>query len=936
MSKSAASQPPRPETPALARAPLPPPVEEPAVEGWRVRLQRFAILIGGVLATHFILFAPSLLGLKVLLPLDCLAFQSCYFPKTPEYAHIQPQNPALLDQVFQFEFQRRFAAGELRAGRLPLWDPYHYCGAPFVVPFWTPFNIPYYLLPGYLVLPWIHIIVALVAAGGTYLFFRRIVGVGFWAAVITAWCYPLTAFFQLWLGYYLSYTAAFLPWVLLAVEYTIRRPLGWGGPALALTTGLLLISGAFDLAGQVLLASGLYAVWRLGQIYFAGFQSQKLMVPAITLAAAWILGFLLAAPYWMPLTEYAATGLRMQRRASNASERPPVGITALPQMFLPGIYGTMAVGWPWFSPAPNLLESAAQGYTGVLAMLVLMPLGLATRRPLAFKIFWLSLAVFAAAWVLSLWPLTPILRLPGLNMMSHNRSLFIFCFAVLTLAAVGLDALFRGEITWQTNIRIPLICVIVFYMWCALSTFIYQADQPGANFDSLQTRFAVTAAVGGVVGGLLFFLATLAPPNWRSAFILPILLLIGFGVLSLIRAIDSRNIDTRFVVTFEDETDKTQALRIQELRELGKVNFLRCSLEGAALCALGALSWLLILKAPARVAAAAIGVVLLGELLWFAKDRNPQADVSQYYPDIGPLSRLTDRKPEGRIVGIGALPPLLAQRFGLRDVRGYDAVDPMRISNLLLRTKDPRSQAGTPIFDYATTQYWFPQLVVNSAGRIKLVPVLDSLNLRYIILRVQMGLPQQAANADETHPNRPESIIDEGEDYWVYENPNALPRAYIPKRTEVLKESQTLARLTDTEHSRTAGQFDPKEVAYLETNLDLPQNCRGSAEIVSEIPREIHVSVDMETPGLLVLADSWYAGWSATYKGENLPVHLVNAAVRGVKLPAGRGEVVFRYDPPAWVRGLRTFSIAAPLLLVWFGAAAWLSWRRRAKIATAA
>jgi hypothetical protein len=199
-----------------------------------------------------------------------------------------------------------------------------------------------------------------------------------------------------------------------------------------------------------------------------------------------------------------------------------------------------------------------------------------------------------------------------------------------------------------------------------------------------------------------------------------------------------------------------------------------------------------------------------------------------------------------------------------------------------------------------------------------------------------MGLPQQAANADETHPNRPESIIDEGEDYWVYENPNALPRAYIPKRTEVLKESQTLARLTDTEHSRTAGQFDPKEVAYLETNLDLPQNCRGSAEIVSEIPREIHVSVDMETPGLLVLADSWYAGWSATYKGENLPVHLVNAAVRGVKLPAGRGEVVFRYDPPAWVRGLRTFSIAAPLLLVWFGAAAWLSWRRRAKIATAA
>ena len=34
----------------------------------------------------------------------------------------------------------------------------------------------------------------------------NILGVGFWPAVVAAWCFPLTGFFQFWLGYYLSFT----------------------------------------------------------------------------------------------------------------------------------------------------------------------------------------------------------------------------------------------------------------------------------------------------------------------------------------------------------------------------------------------------------------------------------------------------------------------------------------------------------------------------------------------------------------------------------------------------------------------------------------------------------------------------------------------------------------------------------------------------------
>src|SRR5579871_4357559 len=119
------------QSPAPRPAPAAPPAGKPDLPAPRGRLQRFLILAAGVVVTHFILFAPSLLGRKILLPLDMLAMPNAYLPSGPEYAGVEPRNVTLTDEVFQFEFQRRFAASEFRAGRVPLWSPYHYCGAPF-------------------------------------------------------------------------------------------------------------------------------------------------------------------------------------------------------------------------------------------------------------------------------------------------------------------------------------------------------------------------------------------------------------------------------------------------------------------------------------------------------------------------------------------------------------------------------------------------------------------------------------------------------------------------------------------------------------------------------------------------------------------------------------------------------------------------------------
>ena len=84
------------------------------------RVVRIAIVLAGIFLGQAILYGLSLLGRKILLPLDILASPNIYLPRTPEIAGIQPHNTIRSDLIFLFEPERRFAAAELHAGRLPL------------------------------------------------------------------------------------------------------------------------------------------------------------------------------------------------------------------------------------------------------------------------------------------------------------------------------------------------------------------------------------------------------------------------------------------------------------------------------------------------------------------------------------------------------------------------------------------------------------------------------------------------------------------------------------------------------------------------------------------------------------------------------------------------------------------------------------------------
>jgi hypothetical protein len=802
----------------------------------RSRLARAAVVAGGLVLVQAVLFGPSLAGFKILLPLDLLTVGRTYLPPAPQYRDVRPHDFNLSDEVLAYEPMRRFAAAEVRAGRLPTWAPSEYCGAPFAAfPKFSLFNLLYYLFPTPYSLAWIQLLKSLIAGVGAYLFFRRALGAGFWPAAVGAWCYPVTGFFVLWQGSYLSHTAALFPWLLLATDRVVRRPAGWWGPALAVVTALLLLTGSTDIAGEALVVAGLFALWRLAARRRRGWR--RLAGAAASLGLAWVLGLLLAAPYLLPLARYVPTGARMVLRAKGAEERPPVGLAALPQTVLPLAYGSSQDGAAYLlaeRPGHNLLESAAGAYAGLLAALVLAPLAWCSRRHRNQRRFWLLAGLLGLAWVLNVVPVVAVLRLPGLNMFSFNRLTFVTGFAVLVLAVAGLDVLRRGVPARRGWYVVPAVVLAVLAAWCL--------DRAGT-----------------------------LPEPYAS-----------------------------------------------QLEEAARHGFRTYHLAGAVCCGLGCVAWAAlwvtgrprhrqVLRAPRLPSwwAPAAGAVLVGELLLFARGFNPQCDPALYYPPVPALEEVAARPP-GRVLGLRCLPPLLGEVAGLRDVRGYDAVDPLRMVEVLGAVQDPRH----PSDDYAMLLYYVPLLPVEKSGRVRLPPVLSMLNLRHLIGR---GRPPG--------PMPPVILRD---DYWVWENKDCLPRAFVPATVRRAPDKRLLLRLV------CSPAFDPRRVAYADDPPALPGPCRGTAEVVDEVPDRVTLRLDMKTPGLVVLADAWYEGWHATLDGEPLPVLRVNHVLRGVAVPAGVGTLEFAYRQPGLAAGLRLALGALAGLLLWAAARAVLARRRSA------
>jgi hypothetical protein len=325
-----------------------------------------------------------------------------------------------------------FLHRELRAGRIPLWNPYQLAGQPYVA-----LHVPAALYPPSLLLLALlpplpalaaHAVLHLFVAGlFTWLFAGRL-GLSPPARLAAAVTYMLAR--SLALGFYMTpflSTPAWLPALLwashgLASEARPRWAAALGGVlALAFLGGH---SQAFVYEVQV---AALYGLFALFAVTPAG---RRLRVAGLALAAG-ALAFALAAPQILPALELARQAVRGVGGVSY--EQAALGAVA-PRGLLAGV-----------------LRALAPAHLGVPDALVTLPAlalplalaGLFARRQRAHQVFLLALAAIVALLLLGYHtrafelyyrlPLGDLFRVPA-------RMAFVFALLGALLAGIGIEA----------------------------------------------------------------------------------------------------------------------------------------------------------------------------------------------------------------------------------------------------------------------------------------------------------------------------------------------------------------------------------------------------------------------------------------------------------------------------------------------------------------
>lgn len=180
--------------------------------------------------------------------------------------------------------------------------------------------------------------------------------------------------------------------------------------------------------------------------------------------------------------------------------------------------------------------------------------------------------------------------------------------------------------------------------------------------------------------------------------------------------------------------------------------------------------------------------------------------------------------------------------------------------------------------------------------------VLDRLNVAFLV-----------SDHIEPEPHWPllASGTWDGSTYAIHRNPTAMPRAYVVPRAEPTSDDPSAVRAA-------FGRSDPRRSVLMPDDPlgpDGPRQPFTPAEWTSDDPDRVVVKVRTQAPGLLVVADTWLPGWTASVDGRASTILRGNHAQRVIPLPsAGTHEIVMRYEAPGFGRGLAITSVT---LVIW-------------------
>lgn len=883
-------------------------------------------------------------------------------------------NPILFDGAAQVYPWYLFAREEVRAGRLPLWNPYAACGVPHaanpVTAVFSPFSVPLWILPFSVALLLVHAAKVFLAWLFMAIYLRHR-GLRLFETLLGSAAFALSGYVILWLFWHHSSTFLWLPLLFLWTDRIMDGAGRRDVVLLGITTGLCILSGHVETAFHNAAAVGCYAgaalLWRVARRR-TGPGAAILAALRLTLGAA--LGVALSAVLVIPFLEYLRESHILQVRSgypANPFWYPPSLALAL---LVPNFLGSPGTGSYWF-PGGTYIE-LGQGYFGVVPfVLFLLGACLSFLRRDAFGIGLSLLALVCLGVVFGIPPFFHVISsLPGFRVSANSRLLSITVFTGVVLGARALRIILQGK--KEDRSRIVSAAILA---------------GGGVLFILVLFPFAAVRRPEMLVPGALDAPVWFeGPPRWMAAHLLLCLGLAG-GFFLLLGLFLSGKIGGRwfrrmlaamilgdllwFAMPFNPMVPPgeiyppTAATGILEQKDRGTFRVLGTpshlpvgtnipyhleDIRGYDAMGLARYEDL------RRVLAGEVTVeyqeaILNRPLLNFLNVRyliqgHPPGGMHPWPTELGsPAGQILPSAPLGQTF-VAPGDELSGVAFLLAT---YDRVNrgPLRFHLF---------QGGPDGEEVATGEVEMSAVEDNRWKVFTFPPISRSLGKTYYAYlespeaspgnAITAWISSQSAYAPGTihrsHRSDPEGDLcivaltslslglPGTTTLPIYENHEGMPRAFLVRkvrlaggREESLRWIRESAVDLKAEVILDAAGGDPATLEGLvEPRPDGEEE--GRVRIVSYLPGEVKIEIEANpAPAVLVMSDTFYPGWKAILDETEIPILRANHAFRAVPIGAGDHTLVFRFVPSSTRWGI-VISLVAVLvtgaLLVLLGA----------------
>jgi hypothetical protein len=410
-----------------------------------LRRDVLAVIFLIVLITVF--FSTELFGDRSLITFRLVRFYPWRAEATPE----QLQEPSVTsDCVLSYYPRRVFATRMMRDGKIPLWNPYQFCGTPFLANYQSgvlyPVNLGMYWVDPPQQMDLFLYIHFLIAALFTFLLARRL-GVSPGGALVSALAFTFCGFMATRYGQptFVS-TASWIPALLYFGGGLVSRPSLKRTGYLAAALAMCILAGFPQLVFLAVYTLVLYIVLRV--LLQKGSPRRRRTVALGLLAFSVLAAGLVCAFQLVPTYELSTFSYRKAlpyEMILSSAHHPLVAL----KYFIPDILGNprdlevgvLSNGLARIDSSVSFNQNYVStiGYVGVLPFLLAL-LGIVKPRRNAVPFIVLGLIALAAVFG------TPLLRLfysvlPGFKFSRIDRIIVIYMLSMSVLAGFGVDSL---------------------------------------------------------------------------------------------------------------------------------------------------------------------------------------------------------------------------------------------------------------------------------------------------------------------------------------------------------------------------------------------------------------------------------------------------------------------------------------------------------------